>query len=333
MESIMKNKLTQWLNQYWYREKKPSWWLQPLAFCYRVAQRWDKHRQSRSPSHLPVIVVGNLTVGGTGKTPVVIAICHYLRQQGIRVGVVTRGYQNQLTHFPYLVKAEDDASLIGDEAALIAQKTQVPVVIAPKRNQAIEYLHQHQLCDWVISDDGLQHYAMARHLEIIVIDGARGFGNGALLPIGPLRESLERLAAVDFILVNGPPSPDLKLNLLDYANKTYLMQLQPEAIVPQDLPQTNIAAFAGIGHPERFFKTLRDLNIQHQAYSFPDHHQFVKKDFDIPESCIIMTEKDAIKCRQFKDKPIYTLPVSAKIPSDFWEKILNSMSSNICVPK
>ncbi len=329
----MKNKLIQWLNQYWYREKKPSWWLQPLAFCYQMIQTWDKHRQLAIHSPLPVLVVGNLTVGGTGKTPVVIAICHYLQQQGIRVGVVTRGYKNQLSDFPYLVKVNDDASLIGDEAALIAQKTQVPVVIAPKRNQAIEYLHQHQLCDWIISDDGLQHYAMARHLEIIVIDGTRGFGNGALLPIGPLRESLGRLAQADFILINGTPSPSLKDSLQVYADKTYLMQLEPEAIMPEDLPQETIAAFAGIGHPERFFKTLRDLNIQHQAYSFPDHHRFVKKDFDIPESCIIMTEKDAIKCRQFHEKPIYYLPISANIPSNFWEKILNSMSLNPCVQK
>lgn len=328
----MKNKLTQWLNQYWYRKEKPAFLLKPLSLCYQIARKCDQYRQTQRFAPLPVIVVGNLTAGGTGKTPVVIALCHYLTQKGMRVGVVTRAYKNQLTHFPYLVKAQDDATLIGDEAALIAQKTQVPVVIAPQRNQAIEYLYQHQLCDWVISDDGLQHYAMSRVIEIVVVDGERGFGNGNLLPIGPLREPLEKLADVQFILINGKASAELQATLKPYRMKTFSMQLQTHEIQPTALPQnTSVAAFAGIGHPARFFKTLQDLNIKHQAYAFADHHRFVKKDFDIPESCIIMTEKDAIKCRKFHDKPIFYLPVSAHIPSEFWEQLINSMSLNRCV--
>lgn len=328
----MKNKLTQWLNQYWYRKEKPSFWLKPFALLYQIAQKYDKLHQSQRFSPLPVIVVGNLTVGGTGKTPVVIALCRHLTEKGIRVGVVTRAYKNQLSQFPYLVKAQDDATLIGDEAALIAKKTQVPVVIAPQRNQAIAYLHQHQLCDWVISDDGLQHYAMSRVIEIVVVDGERGFGNGSLLPLGPLREPLAKLADVNFILINGEASPELQATLKLYTMKTFSMQLQTHEIQPNALPKnTNVAAFAGIGHPARFFKTLQDLNINHQAYAFPDHHRFVKKDFDIPESCIIMTEKDAIKCQNFHDKPIFYLPVSACIPSEFWKQLIHSMSLNRCI--
>lgn len=329
----MKKKLNHWLNQYWYREKKPSSVLKPLAWAYQIGQKWDRYSKPKCHAPLPVIVVGNLTVGGTGKTPIVIAICQYLKQQGLRVGVVTRGYRNQLTKFPHLVQAQDDASLIGDEAALIAEKAQVPVVIAPKRNDAIAYLHQHQLCDWVISDDGLQHYSMARQLEIVVIDGHRGFGNGALLPIGPLRESVQKLSQVDFILINGKTSKSLEKSLEPYADKTFAIELEKQPIQPHPLPQSSVAAFAGIGHPERFFNTLRELNIQHQAYIFPDHHRYEKKDFDIKESCIIMTEKDAIKCRRFNNKPIYYLPITAQLPSDFWEKLLISMSSNSCIQK
>jgi tetraacyldisaccharide 4'-kinase len=313
----MKKHLTLWLNRFWYRPQKPSFLLRPLAWAYWLGQKLDKiiHHEQISP--LPVVVVGNLTVGGTGKTPVVIALCEYLKEKGHRVGIVTRAYKNQLSTFPYLVQKEDNAQKIGDEAALIFEKTQVPVVIAPRRAQALAYLHQHQLCDIVISDDGLQHYAMSRQIEIVVIDGMRGFGNCALLPIGPLREPLNRLKNVDFILINGHPSEALNNTIADYKDKTFSVDLKTKDLPPLQKP---IAAFAGIGNPERFFKTLSDLNIEFTPYPFPDHHQYSIKDFDIPESCIIMTEKDAIKCRGFQNIPLHQLAIEAKLPELFWEK-------------
>ena len=319
----MQKQLTHWINQYWYQKKAPHWFFKPLAWLYSLGQMIDKKTQTVHPSPLPVIVVGNLSVGGTGKTPVVIALATFLKEKGYRVGIVTRGYKNQLTCFPHLVKDTDDATIIGDEAALLSQKTKLPIVISPNRKDAVEYLYQHQLCDMVISDDGLQHYAMARKLEIVVIDGMRGFGNGALLPIGPLREPLNRLKSVDFILINGKPNPSLQEKLQAFQDKTFIMEMQSLPLPP--LPEP-IAAFAGIGHPERFFQTLRDLNITFTPYPFPDHHHYVTKDFDIPESCIIMTEKDAIKCQDIYHKPLYVLAIEAKLPDVFWGKFLNFMS-------
>jgi len=322
-------KLTQWFNQLWYQNSNPAWWMQCFSKIYQLGFQWDKKRKTTIPSPLPVIVVGNLTVGGTGKTPVVIALCQFLQQQGHRVGIVTRGYQHQLSHFPYHVQVSDSAQIIGDEAALIAQKTQAPVIIAPKRAQAVRYLHEQQLCDIVISDDGLQHHQMGRQLEIVVIDGQRGFGNGFLLPAGPLREPLDKLKKVDLILVNGTPSASLSQTLQPFTQKTFIFELKSQTIqsLNQTLsnPQAPYAAFAGIGNPERFFNSLRELNIQFNPYAFPDHHCYVKKDFDIPESCIIMTEKDAIKCHAFSQKPIWVLPVFAELPSHFWEVFLNSL--------
>jgi tetraacyldisaccharide 4'-kinase len=328
MAYIMK-KLTQWFNQLWYQNPNPAWWMQCFSKVYQLGFYWDKKRKKTIPSPLPVIVVGNLTVGGTGKTPVVIALCQFLQQKGYRVGIVTRGYQHQLSDFPYHVKENDSAQIIGDEAALIAQKTKVPIVIAPQRASAIRYLHEQQLCDIIISDDGLQHHPMGRQLEIVVIDGQRGFGNGFLLPAGPLREPLDKLNAVDLILVNGKPSTALSQKLKPYTHKTFIFELKSQTIevfnktAPN--PQEPYAAFAGIGNPERFFNSLRELNIQFSAYSFPDHHRYVKKDFDIPESCIIMTEKDAIKCHAFSQKPILVLPVFAEFPSHFWDVFSNSL--------
>lgn len=328
MAKFMK-KLTHWFNHLWYGQSPYSHLLRPFSMLYQLGQAWDNKRKKPKPTLLPVIVVGNLSVGGTGKTPIVIALCQFLKHQGYRVGIVTRGYQNQLSSYPHLVKPTDQAELIGDEAALIAYKTQVPVVIAAERLQAIEYLFNHQLCDIVLSDDGLQHYQMSRNIEIVVIDGQRGFGNGYLLPAGPLREPIARLKAVDFILINGKPCEALQETMETYPEKTFVFELKTQAIEPlfpnhQECKEP-YAAFAGIGHPERFFETLRDLNIQYRPYAFSDHHRYRKKDFDIQESCIIMTEKDAIKCQQFQQKPIWVLPVFAEIPPPFWEVFLNSL--------
>jgi tetraacyldisaccharide 4'-kinase len=302
------------INKIWYGKHVLAWLLYPLALIYRLiawVRRWLLINFKQTVFDVPVIVVGNLTVGGVGKTPLVIALAEHLGKRGLRVGIVSRGYGARIKHYPYEIRLEDPARVVGDEPLLLAKKTSCPVVIAPNRVDAVDYLLKKHQVDVVLSDDGLQHYKLARAIEIVVIDAKRGFGNGLCLPAGPLREPKKRMQHVDFVVVNGDNWP-----------LAYQMDLVPGKIDPEPLPQnTSIAAFAGIGHPERFFDTLTNLGIKHKPYRFSDHHRFVPKDFDIPEDVIIMTEKDAIKCHTFLNKPMYILPVRAEIKDNFWERL------------
>lgn len=302
------------INRLWYRHHPLVWLLYPFALVYQwvvALRRWFLVRFCQIHVDVPVIVVGNLTVGGVGKTPLVIAIAAHLTQKGHRVGIVSRGYGAKLKQFPYQVQLQDDARLVGDEPLLLARKTELPVVISPKRTDAVAYLLKHHQIDVVLSDDGLQHERMGRAIEIIVVDGQRGFGNGWCLPAGPLRESKKRLQRADLIVVNGSDWPG-----------AFRMDLMPASMQPQKIPEdTSIAAFAGIGHPERFFATLSDLGIKYRSYSFCDHHVFVSKDFLVPEDVIVMTEKDAVKCHALTSKPVYILPVRAVLQASFWEKL------------
>lgn len=318
----MKSKLTQWLNHFWYSIPTVPLVLKPLSLIYWIGHRLHRYIRQPKPTSIktpPVIVVGNITVGGTGKTPFLIELAHQMQNAGYTIGIVTRGYQNKLSTFPHLVKHDDPPILVGDEAALIAKKVNAPLVISPHRQKAVEFLATQYSCDFILSDDGLQHYGMHRAMEIVMVDGQRGFGNAHLLPIGPLRESLSRLNHVDFIIMNGQASASTQKKISNMNLGYYNMALKPLAITPP-LPNSSekIAAFAGIGHPERFFQTLCELGIPHTPYSFADHHQFSENDFEIPETCIIMTEKDGIKCKNQPKKSIHVLPVVACMTNDFW---------------
>ncbi len=198
-----------WIEQLWYGTHHPGRvFLWPVSALFQMVswlrRIWLEWR--RQPGSVPIIVVGNLTVGGVGKTPLVIALAQYLSARGVRVGIVSRGYGAQIRAFPHCVCPEDTAQQVGDEPKLLALKTRCPVVIAPQRLQAVAYLIQHHQPQVIISDDGLQHYAMPRVMEIVVIDGMRGMGSGLCLPAGPLRESVQRLQKVNFIVVNGEQS-------------------------------------------------------------------------------------------------------------------------------
>ncbi len=319
-----KQTLTTALSAFWYRKHPLRWCLYPFALIYMAviaARRTYLQMFCQQPVDVPLIVVGNLTLGGVGKTPLVIALVEYFTAKGLRVGVVTRGYGSTLQQFPHTVSQEDSASLVGDEALLIAKKTQAVVVIAPRRMQAVRHLRQHYCSDIIISDDGLQHYAMGRAIEVAVIDGVRGLGNGLCLPAGPLREKASRLNQVDFIVVNTGVWPG-----------AYKMQLIPQqqivsltqgcTVLAHDLPMP-VAAVAGIGHPERFFNTLTALQLVYAAYEFPDHHRFSPDDFKLPESSILMTEKDAVKCQSFATDKMYVLSVKAQLEADFWLALMS----------
>lgn len=309
--------MKKWIENMWYGHSWIKWLWVPFSLIYQgiVSCRYFIISRYAVCHPVPIIVVGNLSVGGAGKTPLVIALAQALKQHRLKIGIVSRGYASTVRTYPYLVTADSDAGLVGDEPLLIALRTACPVVIAPKRNQAITYLRQHFAVDIIISDDGLQHYAMSRAIEIAVIDGIRQLGNGWCLPAGPLRESARRLKRCDFIIINESKQPN-----------AYTMRLVPKALVQittgaeasiHDL-EPPLAAVAGIGHPQRFFNTLTQLGLSYHAYPFPDHHQFLKKDLNFLEKSILMTEKDAVKCRVFAQPNWYYLSVDAVLPEAFW---------------
>lgn len=306
-----------WLERSWYRFHPVTILLLPFAWCFsllvrlrRFCYRWQIF--SSTSASVPVIVVGNLTVGGNGKTPFVLALVAALKQQGHRPGIVLRGYGAKSKEFPRLVSKSDSAIEVGDEALLLARRSACPVAIAPKRPQAVSLLVE-QGCTVIISDDGLQHYAMARDIEIVVVDKARQFGNGLLLPAGPLRESRARLSTVDFIIENGADSADMQLVPSDAMNL-----VTKETRPLSDFANQSCHALAGIGHPERFFTLLAQQQIEVQPHPFPDHHSFRKQDLTFEdEKMILMTEKDAVKCADFASERCWAVPVTARLSDAF----------------
>lgn len=306
------------LEALWYKKSCYTKLLAPFALLFGVltALRRVYYRLFPPvPSPVPVIVIGNITVGGTGKTPLLIAVAKALEEKGLSVGVISRGYKAKTRDFPKWVQEHDSAALVGDEPSLIARHIQGPVVIDPNRVRALHYVLTLKPCDIVLSDDGLQHLALPRDMEIIVIDGLRFFGNKKLLPQGPLRESIARLVKADFRVVNQ--------GKYDHA---WSMRLEPEplrrvkdnAVVEKETVKQPIAVVSGIGNPERFWHSLSGLGIVGVPYVFPDHHCYTAADFTMPENSIIMTEKDSVKCAAFAAAHWYYLPVRACLPEAFW---------------
>jgi tetraacyldisaccharide 4'-kinase len=305
------------LTMLWYHNSRLTWILVPFSWIYRVIIAIRRRFTRVVASQVPLIVVGNLTVGGTGKTPLVIAIAKAMQQKDFNVGIVSRGYGATIRDFPRLISLHDNASDVGDEPLLMAIKTGCPVIISPNRILGVEQLVNDYHCDLIISDDGLQHHRMGRTVEIVVIDGVRGFGNRYCWPAGPLREPVSRLKSVDFKVVNGGQWPDaysMSLVPSDFVNlKTKL------SIKAEDCPKP-IAAVAGIGHPERFFSTLLDLKLTFTPYCFPDHYAYQPHDLSFSEETIV-TEKDGVKCQGFATSNHYVLPVDAVLPASFWDAL------------
>ena len=300
--------------------RSPLWLLLwPLSVLYgaitgliRFSFQRGWRKSWRAPR--PVIVVGNLTAGGNGKTPVVIWLVQALQQRGLRAGVVSRGYGGKAEHYPLLVTADTPTAQAGDEPVLIAERTQAPVAVAPQRRKAVCALLAAYELDVIITDDGLQHYALQRDREIVVVDGVRRFGNGWWLPAGPMRERASRLAEVNAVIVNGGDAqaneiamtlqPGLAVNLLTGATASL-----------NQLPE--IVAMAGIGHPPRFFNTLKQQGIKPVAeIAFADHHAYSADELYLltqADQCLLMTEKDAVKCRGFARANWWYLPVDAHL--------------------
>ncbi len=273
---------------------------------------------------VPVVVVGNITVGGSGKTPVVIRLVNHLQSMGKMVGVVSRGYSGSHTSGSLLVKADTSVGLSGDEPLLIAMQTGAPVMVNKKRSQAVkDLIEQHQV-EVIISDDGLQHYAMGRKVEIAVVDGNRRFGNNFFLPAGPLREPQSRLKTVDFIINNGANFPGeigAQLKPICFVN------LLTSEKKPLDFFHNQYChGVAGIGHPDRFFQTLKSLGIHVDQHGFSDHYQYQQNDLIFNDNHpIIMTAKDWVKCKEFANDKMYYLEVDLDISKDFLNDLIKKI--------
>ncbi|KEY91056.1 tetraacyldisaccharide 4'-kinase [Candidatus Photodesmus blepharus] len=282
-----------------------------------------RKKSYRAP--VPVVIVGNITVGGNGKTPVVIWLVKLLQSQGYIPGVVSRGYGGKASTYPLIVEAITPTKICGDEPKLIRQRTGALVAVSPTRSDAAKALLPFGV-DIIIADDGLQHYALERDIELSVVDGVRRFGNSKMIPLGPLREPITRLSKVDFVIINGGKAVDNEISMILKADLAVNLRTGKKVSVSQ---LGELVAFAGIGHPERFFVTLQKLGAcLVTTHSFIDHKNFQQKDLDALSEHrfnVIMTEKDAMKCQGFAKHHWWYLPVSAVFCRRDKERILNKI--------
>jgi tetraacyldisaccharide 4'-kinase len=324
----MKKTWARWAEDIWYKDAFLGILLLPFAYVFSdiVRIRRFLYRKGILKSHslsVPVVVVGNITVGGTGKTPLIIWLVELLKNAGYKPGIISRGYDGKSEAWPQLVTENSDVLSVGDEALLIAKQTRLPLVIDPSRVVAATKLLAEFDCNVILSDDGLQHYQLNRDIEIAVIDGERRFGNGYCLPAGPLREPIERLGSVNFVVVNGEK----------YAGHEFSMQLIGDMAVNlltgerkplRTFQAMDCHALAGIGNPERFFKLLESAGLSCISHSFPDHYLFEQNDIDFGDNKpILMTEKDAVKCSQFAGQQHWFVPVKAVPEPVFGQQFLD----------
>lgn len=311
------------LAELWYSPSPLVLLLLPLSWLFRllVALRRSAYDTGILPSHrmpVPVLVVGNITVGGTGKTPLVIWLVEHLRTLGYRPGLVSRGYAGQARNWPQQVRPDSDPTMVGDEAVLLARRCQCPMAVGPDRVAAARALVEHHEVDLIVSDDGLQHYALQRDMEIAVIDGVRRFGTGYCLPAGPLREPKSRLNTVDLVVANGIGGR-LEYGMRLRPGKAWRLDDPCQRRELRTFADTPVHAVAGIGHPEQFFTSLVGLGIQVIPHAFPDHHAFCARDlaFAADGLPVLMTEKDAVKCQAIGGLQAWVVPVQAELDERF----------------
>ena len=313
----------QFIEELWYGHHALSWLLLPLSWLYagfalllRAAYAIGILPVQRVS--VPVIVVGNLTVGGTGKTPLVIWMADYLKQRGLHPGIVSRGYGGTAKQWPQQVRPDSNPLTVGDEPVVIARRTGCPVAISPNRYAAASELVQHTGCDIILCDDGLQHLELERDLEIAVIDGVRQFGNGRCLPAGPLREPVSRLRSVDMIVGKGQAGKNQFLMEYTALRLQSLNRERPEYRELETFAGKTVHAVAGIGNPSTFFALLRSRGVQTIRHVFPDHHRYRPEELNFDDGLpVVMTEKDAVKCEGFALPDMWFLPIQAKMSNAF----------------
>ena len=320
------------VHKIWQKRSGISQGLRPLSWlycCIVFVRRWfyRLHLLPSTQLKVPVIVVGNISVGGTGKTPLVVHVVEALKRAGYKPGVISRGYRGKARAWPQQVRPDSDPVMVGDEPILISRRTQCPMAVGPKRVAAGQALLKYSDCDIIVCDDGLQHYALRRDAEVLVVDGNRRFGNGFCLPAGPLREPVGRANKVDLIVTNGLATQnefamqytgDTLVNLLDESKTLPLAELRGEGV----------HAVAGVGNPQRFFERLAQAGLDIRPHPFPDHHLYLPRDLDYGKSVpIIMTEKDAVKCQRFAHENMWYLPISVRLDDEFEQQLLKRIES------
>ncbi len=320
------SKVSDWVQKGWY---KGSVWLKPLRplsmlVSYEARRRLEQFQKHRQQPPVPVLVVGNITVGGTGKTPLVIALVQAAQQRGLKVAVVSRGYGGRVEQYPITVSADSIALDVGDEPVLIARRTGAPVILDPDRRNAMDVAINSVNPDLIISDDGLQHYGLPRSAEVVVIDGQRGLGNGRCLPEGPLREPPSRLKEVDFVISTGggwSGAHPMIMRPGEVENLATGETLDVRAFL-RDYP--HVHAVAGIGNPRRYFNLLNIIGLNAQPHIFPDHHAYQPADLAFSDGLpVLMTEKDAVKCAAFAEPNWWFLPVEAELPDGLLDQMLD----------
>ncbi|EAT13316.1 tetraacyldisaccharide 4'-kinase [Bermanella marisrubri] len=313
-------------NKAWYGTSRWTLCLLPLAWLYAwvVKRKRRQAMEQEKTSPVTTIVVGNITVGGTGKTPIVQALVRFLKKQGYQPGIISRGYGGDCNVFPHLIEQHDTVSWTGDEPFMLAKSLQVPVVIDPVRTRGIQRLME-QGVDIVVSDDGLQHYDMARDIEICVVDGVRGLGNGNVLPVGPLREPYERINSVDFVLASGHVK-EVEYQFSFHPRAWVNVKTNEERPVDSLELQGQCSAIAGIGNPQKFFNTLEALGVEFQSKAFPDHHAYNEADFRDLAPVVLMTEKDAVKVANFAHENMWALSIDAKLDLVFYTRFSEKLS-------
>ena len=319
----------QWINRIWYERSFISLFLLPLSVLFWFAITLRKTIYFTIPSlrqkfSVPIIVVGNITVGGTGKTPMVIYLCEELAKLGIKPGVASRGYGADINS-TISIRADHRAKQVGDEPMMIFARTNQPVVVGPDRKDVIgELIKEHQ-CNVVICDDGLQDYRFVHDIEILMVDGDRQFGNGWLLPAGPLRERIKRASDCDFKVVTATECLEISGDTMkfDVQELVNLREHKRRVSVRSFVSQT-VHAVAGIANPERFFALLRSHGLNIIEHAFPDHAVYTANDLEFADQYpVLMTEKDAVKCMGFGLSNVWYLPVRAKLPESFIPRIEN----------
>jgi len=314
------------LQQFWYGGHPVPWVLRGLSALYAPVASMRRSLYSagllpRIRLPVPVIVVGNISVGGTGKTPLTMALIEALRARGFSPGVISRGYGGSATG-SLLVDANSDPRIAGDEACLIAQATRAPVAVGRDRGSAGTMLLEAARCDVLIADDGLQHYKLCRDVEICVIDGERRFGNGLLLPAGPLREPASRAGVFAFRVCNGGVALAGEVAMALHVDGAVALGGPPQQRELADWLGQRVHAVAGIGNPARFFAGLRAAGLDVIEHAFADHFAYAPANLDFGDDLpVLMTEKDAVKCVGFADARYWRVPVRAELPDDFFDAV------------
>lgn len=332
------------VHRLWYQKHPLAWLFLPLSGLFWLISflRRQLFRLGLKPqTHLsvPVVVVGNITAGGSGKTPTVIYLIGLLRKHGYKPGVISRGYGVKFSGTREVLSSSL-ACDVGDEPAMIASRTGVPMMVGAKRVDAARDLLAKHDVDVIICDDGLQHYALGRDIEIAIIDGQRRLGNGWLMPAGPLREGPKRLKSVDFVITNGGEAKQNEISMTLVADDLLPVSgaqdpaLSDTTPLSEHMPHTGdkVVAMAAIGNPERYFETLTQLGYQViQSRGFEDHQDFVQSELDelAGGSPLLMTEKDAVKCREMKSENWWYLPVNAKLSAEFDQQLIERLQKAV----